>query len=81
MCNASWDWTSPEVERSYQIWQPFHKRQFARTDGRHLIVGLDIGIRLRILALLYRHLHWSTDIFIDLRTLKIGRLRTNIPVL
>ena len=30
MCNASWDWTFPEVERSYQIWQPFQKRQFAR---------------------------------------------------
>ena len=31
MCNASWDWTFPEVERSYQIWRPFQKRQFART--------------------------------------------------
>ena len=31
MCNASWDWTFPEVERSCQIWQPFRKRQFART--------------------------------------------------
>ena len=30
MCNASWDWTFPEVERSYQIWQPFQKRQFVQ---------------------------------------------------
>ena len=32
MCNAQWDWTFPEVERFYQIWQPFKKQQFARTD-------------------------------------------------
>ena len=32
MGNLSWDWTFPEVERSYRIWQPFQKRQFARTD-------------------------------------------------
>ena len=31
MCNASWDWTFPEVEKSYHIWQPFQKRQFAWT--------------------------------------------------
>ena len=31
MCNASWDWTFPEVERPYQIWQPFQKRQFAKS--------------------------------------------------
>ena len=37
MCNASWDWTFPEVERSYQIWQPFQKRQFARTDEVRVI--------------------------------------------
>ena len=38
MCNASWDWTFPEVERSYQIWQPFQKRQFARTDNGNNII-------------------------------------------
>ena len=38
MCNASWDWTFPEVERSNQIWQPFQKRQFARTNNVYLVL-------------------------------------------
>ena len=32
MHNTSWDWTFPEMEKSNQIWKPFQKWQFTRTD-------------------------------------------------
>ena len=40
MCNVSWDWTFPEVESSYQIWQPSQKRQFARTGKQEYTMNL-----------------------------------------
>ena len=72
MCNASWDGTFPEVERSYQIWQPFQKRQFAwtvycrsQTDRKLLLLTADSKLTFllstansKLLRLLYLLACW-----------------------